>query len=114
VSKRHITQVVRDQHGDYYGTCLCGQNSGPNRFSEVQRWRAEDWVNEHTESVQHALAVLHRANGSLKIERDHAAKMLADPNTPAADKAMWQILFDGADRRLADSGPPDPTTDGLW
>lgn len=111
---RHVPLVNRDKDGNYYGACNCGQNSGPNRFAEVQRWKAEDWVREHAEQVQHALAVLHRHNGSLRVERDHALKMLNDPNTTAADKAMWQMLYDGAERRLRDGGAPNPATDGLW
>lgn len=113
---RHIPVVHQDPQGEWYAVCTCGQNSGPNHFPKVQRWMAEDWVRQHNEQVQHALAVLHRANGSIKIERDHAAKMLADPNVSAHDKELWQILFEGAERRLRDDGAPQAADEGmgLW
>lgn len=112
--KRHIVLVGQNKDGEFYGSCTCGQNSGPNHFPKKQRWKAEDWCREHAESVQHALAVLHRHRGSLRIERDHALKMMNDPNVPADQKAMWKILFDGAEARLRDNGSPNPATDGLW
>lgn len=111
---KHEPVVREDSQGRFYAVCTCGQNSGPNHVSKVERWRAEDWCHAHAEEVEHALAVLHRSSGSLKIERDHARKMLDDPNTPPNDKAMWQILFNGAERRLRDDGPPDPDQHGLF
>lgn len=112
--RRHIVLVHEDKDGWFYATCLCGQNSGPNHFPKVQRWRAEDWCRQHTEAVEHALAVLHRHNGSLRVERDHALKMMNDPNTSAADKAVWKTLYEGAERRLRDGGAPNPAVEGLW
>jgi hypothetical protein len=111
---KHIVLIHQDKDGDFYAACTCGQNSGPNHFKKVQRWKAEDWAWEHKESVEHALAVLHRRNGSLRTEREHARKMLDDPNVSAHDKAIWKIVFDGAEARLRDAGTPDPATDGLW
>lgn len=108
---RHIPVIHQSPDGSWYAVCTCLGKS--EHYPQVQRWQAEDWVVEHNEQVQHALAVLHRS-GSLKTERDHARKMLDDPNTPAKDLPSWQVLFDGADRRLRDSGGPDSKTDGLW
>jgi hypothetical protein len=112
--KGHFPTVHQDNHGEFYGACPCGQNSGPNRFPKTQRWKAEDWVREHTEMVRRALSHLHRGGGSVKTERDHARAMLDSPNTPPEDKPLWQILFDGADARLRESAKEDPETEGLW
>jgi hypothetical protein len=112
--KGHLALVHTDKDGDYYGACTCGQTSGPNRFRPVQRWKAEDWVREHQEMVKRALSHLHHNGGSLKTERDHAKAMLEDPTTPAEDKVLWKILYDGAAARLRDSGPADPDSEGLW
>jgi hypothetical protein len=114
--KRHVALVHADKDGEFYGACTCLMNSGTPHFSKVQRWKAEDWVREHMEMVERALSHLHSGGGSLRTERDHARRMLDDPTTPAADKPAWQILFDGADARLRDSGAPNPKEEGhgLW
>lgn len=111
---KHAPLVHQDNNGDFYAVCTCGQNSGPNHFGKAQRWKAEDWVSTHNDQVQHALAVLHRHGGSSRTDRDHARKMLDDPNVSAKDKAVWQIIYDGAEKRLRDLGGPNPETNGLW
>lgn len=106
---RHNPKVVQDSGGRYYASCNCGWNSGPNRY--LLKWQAEDQVSVHLANVNRALASLRRREPSLREERDHAAAMLADPNTSAADRQIWQILYDGAAHRLnADAEPQD----GLW
>lgn len=94
----HKPHTVKDNAGQYFGTCNCGQNSGPNRFDIKQE--AEDWVLKHTQSVERALAHLHKSPGSLRTDMEHAQKMMADPNTTTRERDQWRVIYEGARNRL--------------
>lgn len=96
----------------YYVTCNC-RSASP---LQLTRQEAEDWKLQHEQNVERALANLGRGRGSLRTDMDHAAKMMADPNVSAHDKATWKIVYDSARGRLGlDHPEPKPSEEGgLW
>lgn len=94
----HKPTVVQDKAEKFFARCNCGESSGPNHY--LVRQHAEDWIIAHEQQVARARANLRRGSGSLRTERDHAQRMLDDPNVTAADKRIWQIILDGANSRL--------------
>lgn len=95
----HKLSVVKDKTGRHYiGRCTCGQTSGPNWFDSPHP--AEDWVERHKQNVQRALAHLHKAPGGLRVDMEHAQKMMDDPNTPTRQREQWRVIYEGARNRL--------------
>jgi len=111
MAKQHKPVPVEDKHGRFYGQCGCGWTSGVNRF--VHKWQAEDQCHAHLANVARALASLRRRAPSLTEERDHARRMLDNPNVTAEDKKIWQVLYDGAAQRLNTEGR-ETKEEGLW
>jgi hypothetical protein len=97
----------------YYVTCTCREAS-PLQLTAQE---AEEWKLKHLRNVETALANAHRGKGSLASDMNHAKAMLDNPNVPKADKQIWQVIYDGARKRL---GLPDPSKpapaphEGLW
>lgn len=97
----HQATPCQDTAGKWFARCVCGWSTKASRHDE--RWQCDDEIRVHLDNVQRAMASLHRAQSSMKTERDHARAMMDDTTVPAAQRAVWKILFDGYDQRLNDS-----------
>lgn len=105
----HKTVLHRRGDRSYFATCTCRAGSD----ASLTRQEAEDWIIAHAQQVERARAALGRGRGSLRTDMEHARAMLEDPNTPAADKPAWQVIYDGARQRLGLDHLPGEQGD-LW
>jgi len=101
MSNTHQVLPVQDGNGKWYARCKCGWSTNATRHDH--KWQCEDEIATHLDIVQRALAALHRSQSTMKKERDWAKQRLDDPLTPPAQRAVWQILYDGYHQRLNDS-----------
>ena len=92
----HRHQVSENRRERFFVTCTC-RDASP---LQLRKQEAEDWQMRHLANVERTLANLGRGRGSLRTDMDHAKAMMDDPRTSKKDKAVWQVIYDGARQRL--------------